>query len=283
MAVRLNAGPVTVVITARLVRFRLRLAVAAVDVPVVVGHLSVVGHRRRQPVVQRARRLTREAVSAPPRVENLRVGPRRMQGDAVGHRAAHRAPPPRASVRERERPLARHPSHRLSVGAVFPREIVHPESGPGDVRPERRVVRGGSPSAAHRAGGEERGYAAVVRAEHAAEDLVKNLVRELGDAGARGRDGRIARMLLFSSLLLLLFDGDFARPRARRVPPLSLHRDRRRRHFPRTRREGRRPARDTPRIATPLAPGVTRTGPPILGRGRVSSLSSRPNRTDKAH
>ena len=36
---------------AALVRFRLRLAVAAVDVPVVVGNLSVVGHRRGQPVV----------------------------------------------------------------------------------------------------------------------------------------------------------------------------------------------------------------------------------------
>jgi len=56
----------------------------------------------------------------------------------------------------------------------------------------------------------------------------------------------------------LLFDvarTRFVRPRARRGPPLSFHRDRRRRHRPRTRREGR-PARDPPRIATPLASGV---------------------------
>lgn len=58
---------------------------------------------------------------------------------------------------------------------------------------------------------------------------MEHLVRNLGDAGARRGDGRVVRMLLLSLLLLLLFADIVARPRfirlrARRVPPLSLHR-----------------------------------------------------------
>ena len=60
-------------------------------------------------------------------------------------------------------------------------------------------MRGGAPSAAHGSRGEYRGYPAVVRAEDGAEDVVEDLMRELGRMLTfKGGDDAVGRFCCYA-------------------------------------------------------------------------------------